>query len=174
MLTGIDFWTDYRPQPDGSMKPVEWVKFRAIGDDKTEAVHRVKDIIPPVGATENNPSHAAMIWRWNILGPKYNAWKKGEELPEEGTPLAAWSAISPEMSKALKAIEIYTVEQVAAIGDSVTEKLRFPNARKLPELAKAFLKGTSKAAAAKEIADLKEQLAAMTELMEDMQKVDAA
>jgi hypothetical protein len=26
--------------------------------------------------------------RWSIVEPAYKAWKKGEEVPENGTPLA--------------------------------------------------------------------------------------
>lgn len=161
------FWTDYRPEADGSMKAIDMVEFHSIGDDKTTAVHRVKDILPPKHPEMKNPSHQAMMARWEVLGPAYDAWKRDEELPEEGTPLAAWSALSPEQVRVLKSLDIRTVEEVSQIGDSVTEKLRFPNARKLPELAKSFLSGTAVAAKDKEISDLKEQMAAMQELLQE-------
>ena len=51
----------------------------------------------------------------------YNAWKKGQALPETGTPLAQWGVPSPAQRENLHALHIYTVEQLA---DATEEALR--------------------------------------------------
>jgi hypothetical protein len=47
----------------------------------------------------------------------YAAWKKGEELPVEGTPLKQWGVLAPAMLKNFIAHHIYTIEQLAAASD---------------------------------------------------------
>ena len=156
----VKFWTEYR-QKDGEMKGIDWVELAAIGDELTTAQMRVKDITPPEHPDLKNMSHVALMHRWEVVGPAYKAWKDGMEIPETGTPLAAWSALSPEQAGVLKQMGIRTVEEVSELGDAVLEKVRFPNARRLPSLAKSFLQSTSEVARDEEIAELKAQLAAL-------------
>jgi hypothetical protein len=47
----------------------------------------------------------------------YTAWKKGEELPVEGTPLKQWAVLPPAMLQNLLANHIYTIEQLANASD---------------------------------------------------------
>jgi hypothetical protein len=47
----------------------------------------------------------------------YAAWKKGEELPTEGTPLKQWGVLPPAMLKNFIAHHIFTIEQLAAASD---------------------------------------------------------
>ena len=47
----------------------------------------------------------------------YEAWKNGEEIPLDGTPIKEWSAISPAQIKNLIAIGILTVEDLAQAND---------------------------------------------------------
>lgn len=55
---------------------------------------------------------------WAIIGPYYEAWKAGQEAPMDGTPLAAWPGVTPEIVDRLKMLRVRTVEDVAAMTDS--------------------------------------------------------
>ena len=48
----------------------------------------------------------------------YAAWKKGEELPEKGTPIKGWPVLSPAVQKDLIHTGIRTVEDLAALPDA--------------------------------------------------------
>lgn len=47
----------------------------------------------------------------------YEAWKRGEELPPEGTPIKGWGVISPAQQETLIRMQILTVEDLAAVND---------------------------------------------------------
>jgi hypothetical protein len=47
----------------------------------------------------------------------FEAWKNGEELPPEGTPIKAWPALSPSAVKQIIAAGFRTVEQLASAND---------------------------------------------------------
>jgi len=158
------FWTQYRTgKPD-----VDYVEIRIPGDKHTTAVHRVRDIMPPEDIDANSESHQYLMERWQIIGPAYEAWKAGETVPESGTPLAAWAGVSPEQAGVLRSLGIRTVEEVADMNDSMIGQVKFPNARKIPEMARAYLKGKDVALRDAENAALKERLAAMEEVMNEM------
>ena len=101
-----------------------------------------------------------------MIGPAYEAWKKGQELPVEGTPLQAWSAVTPEQVQMFKAMGIHTVEEVRDMSENALQGLRFPNARDMPKLAHDFLESGDLTARDKRIADLEKQIEAMAEMMD--------
>ncbi|MEO0782690.1 MAG: hypothetical protein AAFZ46_13130 [Pseudomonadota bacterium] len=104
---------------------------------------------------------------WSVVGPAYESWKAGSEIPETGTPLAAWGALTKEQADAFRAYGCKTVEDVAALGPDAAASLAFPNARRMPEMASKFLSQTSVIEKDAEIDALKkqvEQLAAMAEV----------
>lgn len=47
----------------------------------------------------------------------YNAWKAGEEIPVNGTPIKGWGMISPAMQQTLIHMSVVTVEDLAALND---------------------------------------------------------
>ena len=77
---------------------------RGEAADRVATPLRVKEIIPKGDLSEDNPSHYALIKRWEVVGPAYEAWKKGQEVPEDGTPLAAWPGVSPEIAQRLRSM----------------------------------------------------------------------
>ena len=140
---------------------------------KTQTWHRVERLRPPESRddrTRNSDTFVAMTARWSVIGPAYEAWKQGVDLPETGTPLEAWSAISPDQAKILKGMLIRTVEDVRDMSESTFTKLPFPNARSLPGLAAKWLDGAKDAALAQENADMKERIAAMEAMLEEAMK----
>lgn len=167
MLRVIEFKTEYRPGRD----PVDWVLVGPAGADflKTQTWHRIKDIRPPESPDRNmkeSASYQDIIAKWSVIGPQYEAWREGEEIPETGTPLAAWAGVSPEQVKALHAMGIRTVEDVRDAGEAAVRDLRFPNAKQLPSLAKEFLEGADSSKKDAKIAELEERMAAMAEMLE--------
>jgi len=53
----------------------------------------------------------------------YEHWKRGEEVPTEGTPLVMWPAISPAEVQACKSIHLLTVEDLAVSNDEAVRRL---------------------------------------------------
>lgn len=47
----------------------------------------------------------------------YAAWKRGEEVPEDGTPIKTWPILSPAQRQNLLSMGITTVESLAQIND---------------------------------------------------------
>ena len=74
------------------------------------------------------------------------------------------------MVRALKELDVRTVEEVRDMGDGVMAKLRLPNARNLPALAAKFLDGKSASEKDVEIAEMRERMAAMEALLEEQAK----
>lgn len=143
------------------------------GHTKTQTWHRVDKLRPPKDADENqknSATHFAMSARWSVIGPAYEAWKAGSEIPDDGTPLAAWSGVSAEVAELLKSMAIRTVEDVRDMSESTFTKLPVPNARQLPGLARDFLDGADSAEKDKQIAEMAERMAAMEEMLEAQTK----
>lgn len=61
-------------------------------------------------------------WRDNYL-KQYEAWKKGEELPLNGTPIKGWGVISPAQQETLIRMNILTVEDLRAINDEGIKRI---------------------------------------------------
>lgn len=55
-------------------------------------------------------------WRDHYL-KAYEAWKNGQELPPNGTPIKGWGVISPAQQETLIRMNILTVEDLQGIND---------------------------------------------------------
>ena len=138
------FWTDYKPDPKkpGEMVGVDWVEWRIRGDQHTsmrsEAVSRL------CGGEKWSGHEQAMKYyapspEWVVIEPAYEAWKKKQDIPVNGTPLDAWPGLNPAQAEALKAADILTVEDCANMTDGQIGRARLPDARQIKERAKAFI-----------------------------------
>lgn len=161
----LGFKTEYRAD-----KATDWVEIAPSGEafERTRTWHRIKDITPPDIVDEtraNSVSHKVLAARWAAIAPKYKAWKDGQDIPVDGTPLAAWAGVSPEQVAHLRHMGIYTVEGVRDMGEGAITRLPFPNARKLPALAGEFLASKGEAEKDREIADMRERMAIMEEML---------
>lgn len=153
-------------------KGTDWVKIAPIGEavERTQTWHRVEKLRPRADVDDskrNSLTHTHMLEQWKVVGPALEAWKAGTEVPESGTPLAAWPGVSPEQAAILRKLGIVTVEHVRDMSESTVTKLPFPGARKLPGLAGDYLAG-------KDSADLQAQLQAANERMAAMEEMLAA
>jgi hypothetical protein len=120
--------------------PVEMVEVRTPGDRLTVGVFPVED------------KHRD---RWP---ESYAAFKRGEMHAQSGTPLEHWPVVTTSQVYEMKALSIFSVEDVASLSDGNIGKIG-PMGRELREKAKAFIdlaKGGAVASVqAAEIAELK-------------------
>lgn len=81
----------------------------------------------------------------------YEAWKKGLEMPMEGTPLRGWSLLLPAAVENLLLLGFQTVEQLAAADETAVQRIGVGGVR-MRELARDWLASSDqgKAAAAQE------------------------
>lgn len=171
-VVALQFWTDYEPDPanPGQMRAVDWVKWAKRGDLSTAAnvdkVNRVRQPLKSMmddSTMEPNPV-------WLAIENAYEAWKKGQDVPADGTPLDAWSALSKTQAKAFRDAGFAAVEHIALIEDAQIAKVRLPDVRRIRDLARAYVAHrennaaveASLAAQAGEIETLKQQLAEAT------------
>lgn len=158
----IEFKSVFRP---GERTPVDMVLLAPKGDgyEKTRTWRRVSKLRPDPNASDtrkNSLSYQHQEYVWGIVRPAYEAWKEGNQIPETGTPLAAWPGISSDQAEHLRAMGCKTVEDVAGLGEAAS-KLPWPGARRLPETAADFLKAVSTKEKDDEIAALKAQIEAL-------------
>lgn len=85
-------------------------------------------------------------WRFPV---DYANFKRGQDGSMAGTPIEEWSAVSPTQVQELKHQNIYTVEQIAQLSDSVNGVIR--GFYHLKGQAKQFLEGKKDVAVKAEI-----------------------
>lgn len=166
----VDFKTVYSGD-----KGHDWVLLAPAGESytSTQTWHRIDRLRPREGMSEDERAamtNQAMIARWEVIGPAYDAWRSGLDIPDNGTPLAAWAGATLAEQDVLRRMGIKTVEDVAAMSDSAISKMPFPNARKLPKLAADYLAGKDTADLQAEMAALRERNEAMEAMIEEMAK----
>ncbi len=69
---------------------------------------------------------------------QYKAFKAGQEMPLDGTPIEEWPRLKKSQVLELKAIGFMTIESIAAMNDLAMQRIGL-GGRQLAELAKAFL-----------------------------------
>lgn len=166
----LDFKTRFHHNPKTGKhdKPVDWVLISNINGN-VQTWHRVKDLDPSQAkfgdegqSGRSSEMEQAFQGRWRMIGPKYENWKKGAELPEEGTALASWPFISADEVRAFIAAGIRTVEEVAAMNDAAMGRVAVPAIRDKRKAAQQFLDGADKVTMQAQIEELQKQLAELT------------
>lgn len=136
-------------------------------------IARVDRILKATRPRDNTNVHALTTWaRRELIAPLYEAWKKGEQIVDGGTPLAVLNFLRPEDVKILKTDSIYTVEDLANVHETQIATVRLPGMREKKRQAQLWLdaRDTNKASAqiaaqgatideqAKELAQLREMI----------------
>lgn len=142
------------------MKDVEYVDMIPVGDSKTVVVKRVDEAIRE---------------RYRAI---YDAWRKGEEIPEEGTPLKYWPILGPAQLKNVLRMQIRTVEALSEASEDALMGMG-QGARGLKQKAEEWLlaaKTTGISAVeigrlADEVKDLKEKLKKKADRVKELQAV---
>lgn len=101
---------------------------------------------------------------------QYEAWKKGNELPREGTPVLTWPAITPEQNARLRHLGFTVIEDVAQVPDGSLGQIGL-DGRQIRDLARAWInEGTDKGKNAQLIADQNSRIEAQDTLIREMQE----
>ena len=148
---------------------VDWVKYGPKDDiTSTQTWSRVKDLEPPeefardgMGIKEQH-----MTYIWAQLEPAYNAWKEGVELPEFGTPLAAWPGVNKAQVKGLQAAGVKTIEDLRDLSETAIPKIRVPGLRALVTQAALYLDGKDKADLVRSVDEQNQRIAALEAQLE--------
>lgn len=124
----------------GELRYEDWVTYCPTGKQQWVVTSSpIKRLMKVTDANPENPAYAAAYARWKAIEPAYNAWKKGQELPEEGTPLAAFNLLRREDQDALRAGGVRTVEELSSMTDGQRDSFRIPRMRELIKQAQVFL-----------------------------------
>lgn len=84
---------------------------------------------------------------------QYEEYLKGNELPREGTPIKTWQMINREQANRLRAVNITTVEDLAAVPEHGLSMIGL-DARYLRDTAQAWIaEAKDKGIVARELAD---------------------
>jgi len=103
---------------------------------------------------------------WEPIKKSYEAWKNGQDVPVDGTPIKAWPLLSPARQKVWEHANFRTVEEMAEANEEGLANVGM-GARAEKEKARSWLKtraDTSKVAS--DNAGLKEKLEAAEERLQ--------
>lgn len=108
----------------------------------------------------------------------YEAWKNGEDLPVNGTPIKTWGAISPAQVKTLINADVRTVEDLSQANEQTLVRIGL-GARSLKDTAARWLaenggKQEELVKAQATINDLQERLARMEAMLAGKAESDKA
>lgn len=167
------FWTEYPvDKATGQPKAIDWVEYGPIGapdrvrnTDKVSRILNVRDV-----PLDTNPAAGLAKVRADYIGTLYRAWKDGQELPETGTPLAAWNGVTKEQADILRTKGFKTVEDVAGMTDTHIQNVPLPGLRALIEGAKRFMTAADSTRVAAELAQRDEELARLRADAEESRK----
>lgn len=108
---------------------------------------------------------------------QYAEWKKGHELPREGTPILTWGLISKEQNARVRALGYQVIEDLAAVPDGSLGQLGL-DGRVLRDQARAWLaegkdKGINARLIGEQTAKLDEQQATIERLQAQINELKA-
>lgn len=108
-------------------------------------------------------------WRDHYL-KAYDAWKNGQELPLNGTPIKGWGMISPAQQEMLVHIKVLTVEDLAGINEEGQRRIGM-GALDLKNKAVAWVsQNKDKGPLTQEVALLKNENAQLKASLDALQK----
>lgn len=164
----IGFERRYRP--DGRAE--DWVEYTAktaiteTGALSYSTRERVK-LLKPIDGDENGLRAAYRANVWSQIGPAYEAWCAGNEIPETGTPLGAYPGISAAQADVLRSVGIRTVEELRDYPIGSVARVPLPEFRAIQKMAGDWLLARPAAEQAGKIAELEAQLAAALEMLSE-------
>jgi hypothetical protein len=138
-------------------RTIEFVELLIAGDKGNSPVKRVTQ-----GVKDQFPNEYAM-WKSKRINP---------DMIGDGIPLSLWPLIPTEMAKALEYMNVFTVQQLAALSDSSISKPGAIGLRDMREKAKAFIDSAKSAAPIAKLEvenrELKQRLELMQNQMEQL------
>ncbi len=169
----IKFQTKYIAR-GGQTIAEDWVEYCQVGmaqrSTTEECVNRLARVHSEAEAADN-PAIKMALERWRIIEPAYKAWKDGQDVPLNGTPLGAWPGLTAEQADVLKMNGLKTVEELANASDSIITHIPLPNMRALRDMAKLFLASSDRAKTASDLADMQRQNDLLREEQEELRRI---
>lgn len=171
----IRFFTDY-VKANGTLKEVDKVEYCGIGKAGTSTtVARIGDLKRVVpDADPDNVAHMMALGRWNFIRPQYEAWKAGNELPVDGTPLAAWPGLTKAQADIIRASGLRTVEEIAESPHSLISKVQLPGMTEIQRQAKLFVENAPKAKIDERLAASEADNAELRAQLEELRQIVVA
>ena len=124
----------------------------------TARVDRILKAKRPVQGSKN--PHELHAWlRAEYIRPMYEAWKRGEELPDNGTPLAVLNFLRPEDVALLKRHGIRSVQELSTLHEGSFDRIPVPGLREKKTQAAKFLEAQDANKAAAEMAKRDDKIA---------------
>lgn len=152
-----DIETGHKQGPDGTLVAVDWITIAKKGTNNTAKVWDPKRL------EKDDPK------LWEFVKPTYEKWKQNNVIATSGTPIETWGVLSKQQIKLFKGLGLLSVEDLAAAGDGLREKLGMGGLDVIKS-ARSFLENKDRAAAANTISDLKDQLAGMQKMLEEVRR----
>jgi hypothetical protein len=104
----------------------------------------------------------------NLFTAQYDEFKKGNEMPREGSPVKTWPALTKEQALRLHALGYTTIEDLAECPDSELAPIGL-DGRYLRDLARNWInEAKDKGINARELADAKARLADQEALINEL------
>lgn len=171
------FYTVYEDDPKnpGKQRARDMVEYGPIGGaGRTHVVERIDILSRPQKVAGVNPASTAAKVLWDFIRPRYEAWKTNQELPETGTPLAAWNHLTPQQAEILRVNGVRSVEDVSMLTDTHFTRIPIPNLRSIVEASKKFLDSKDVNKTAGELAAAQETIAALMARVDQLTDMVAA
>jgi len=152
----IEFWTDHE-DVNGENVLIDWVRWQKVGNPNQKGedkVRKVKKFDPDV---------------WTTLEPYYNAWKKDEAEPVNGTPINNWPPVTKRLAEVLKGNGFRSVEDFAKANDADMGRIGM-GALSLRDKAREFVSLKSDTKNAGQIDSLKKQVDSLIQQVEFLTK----
>lgn len=99
---------------------------------------------------------------WDAIRPYYEAWKRNEEAPVNGTPLDAAPFVTKELCAVLRRAHILSIEDLASAEDAALMRFNIPGLRAVQQKARAFLD------AQQNLAGVTSELAQLRQMVEQL------
>lgn len=129
----LAFEEDFRTR-DGKQVPADKVILGKIGDPQYRQEMWISRLS---GERCDEPR----LWH-ELIKPAYEAWKSGEEIAQQGTPLAILGTISPRAIQQYRILNIHNVEQLGAVQDGDLPRLGLGGQRNR-DLARKYLEAAN-------------------------------
>lgn len=170
----LGFYTRYMKdkKTQERTRAVDYVSFAPSQAMNSQATNERVEFLRPkfTEDDDDNPNKATkrmyMEALWSSIGPAYDAWKKGFEIPTQGTPLAAWAGVTADQATELRKIGIFTVEELASLPDDKFSRIPVPNTREVRDLARKYLSSDGDTRTAERLNALEGQNKALQEQLQ--------
>lgn len=155
---------------EGETVYVDYVQYGPAGEFNSTVIEEKVARLKPreEDAIEREERFYAMKAKWDVIAPAYEAWKSGNTVPEGGTPLSAWSGLTPDAVKVLKMAGVKSVEELSELSDSVLTSIRLPDMRNLRKQAGLFLQSKDQSVVVEQIKQRDAQIEVMEQQIREL------